>query len=50
MRKPRKSAPPKKRNLAARQAVNQKSVTLKDRRQPRGGSRNTMREDLKEID
>lgn len=35
-----------KRNLAAKQATDQKSVVMKDRRIGRGGAKNTMREDL----
>jgi hypothetical protein len=36
--------------LAAKQARNQKAGLLKDRRQPRGGARNTMRQDLEGDD
>jgi len=41
---------PKKRNLAAAQAKNQKAVVMKDRRAPRGGARNEMREDLRDAE
>ena len=47
-RKPSKV--PKKRNIAAALAKNQKAVVMKDRREPRGGARNEMKEDLREAE
>jgi hypothetical protein len=47
-RVPRAKLP--KRNLAAKQATNQKAVVMKDRREQRGGARNTMRQDLSESE
>lgn len=44
-KRPRKAALPK-RNLAAKQATNQKASVMKDRRGARGGAKNTFREDL----
>jgi hypothetical protein len=41
---------PKKRNLAAAQARNQKAGAMKDRRAPRGGAKNQMREDLEQAE
>jgi hypothetical protein len=38
--------PPKKRNLAAKAARGLKAGPMKDRRTPRGGAKNTQREDL----
>jgi hypothetical protein len=51
----RKQAPKKlpkapKRNFAAKQATNQKAVVMKDRREQRGGAKNTMRQDLGESE
>lgn len=48
----RKRPPTKlpKRNLAAKQATNQKAVVMKDRRGPRGGAKNTMRQDLQDAE
>lgn len=37
---------PTKRNLAAKQARDQKAGVMKDKRGGRGGSKNTLREDL----
>lgn len=42
----RKSATPAKRNLAAKQARDQKAGPMKDKRKGRGGARNTVKEDL----
>jgi hypothetical protein len=43
----RKPSPiPKKRNLAAKQSVDQKAGVMKDKREGRGGARNKMREAL----
>jgi hypothetical protein len=42
--KRRPSTPPKKRNLAARAARNQKAGAMKDRREPKRGARNETRE------
>jgi hypothetical protein len=39
-----------KRNLAAKQATNQKAAVMKDRRAARGGATNTMRQDLGEAE
>ena len=39
-----------KRNLAAKQATNQKAGLIKDRRTERGGAKNKQREDLSNID
>jgi len=41
---------PKKRNIAAALAKNQKAGAMKDRRTERGGAKNTMREDLTEAE
>lgn len=41
-----KRKPLPKRNLAAKQATNQKAAVMKDRRTERGGAKNTFREDL----
>lgn len=49
-KKKKPSKIPKKRNIAAALATNQKAVIMKDRRAPRGGAKNEMREDLKEAD
>jgi len=38
-----------KRNLAAKQARDQKAGVMKDRRTPRGGARNAFRDDLTEL-
>jgi hypothetical protein len=48
----RKRAPKKlpKRNLAAKQATNQKATIMKDRRTERGGAQNTMRKDLEQAE
>ncbi|MEZ5399430.1 MAG: hypothetical protein R2729_07150 [Bryobacteraceae bacterium] len=51
----KRSAPVKlpkatKRNLAAKQARDQKAGAMKDRRTSRGGSKNVFREDLTEAD
>jgi hypothetical protein len=40
------SKPPAKRNLAAKQARDQKAGPMKDKREGRGGARNVMREAL----
>jgi len=48
--KKKPSRVPKKRNLAAAQAKNQKASVMKDRRAPRGGAKNEMREDLRETE
>ena len=45
-RKPSKV--PKKRNITAALAKNQKAVVMKDRREPRGGARNETRDALRE--
>jgi len=45
MKAKKPSARPK-RNWAARAARNQKAGVMKDRRQPRGGAKNKLREDL----
>jgi hypothetical protein len=45
-RKPSKV--PKKRNITAALAKNQKAVVMKDRREPRGGARNEMKDALRE--
>lgn len=42
----KKSPIPAKRNLAAKQARDQKSGPMKDKRKGRGGARNTAKEDL----
>jgi hypothetical protein len=47
-RKPSKV--PKKRNIAAALAKNQKAGVMKDRRAPRGGAKNEMKEDLREAE
>jgi hypothetical protein len=39
-----------KRNLAAKQATDQKASVMKDRRTGRGGAKNVMRKDLEEAD
>ena len=49
-KKKKPSKVPKKRNIAAALAKNQKAVIMKDRRAPRGGAKNEMREDLREAD
>jgi hypothetical protein len=46
----KKLKPPKKRNLAAKQARDQKSGPMKDKRGGRGGSKNVMQEALREAD
>jgi len=49
--RPTKDLPPlPKRNLAAKQATDQKAAVMKDRRTPRGGAKNTMRKDLEEAE
>lgn len=40
----RKALP--KRNLAAKQATNQKAAVMKDKREGRGGAKNTFKDDL----
>lgn len=45
-RRSRKPGPPRKRNWAAQKARDQRAGPMKDRRTPRGGARNTFREDL----
>ncbi|MEP7367601.1 MAG: hypothetical protein ABI972_30440 [Acidobacteriota bacterium] len=47
-RKPSKI--PKKRNITAALATNQKAVVMKDRRTPRGGAKNEMKDDLRETE
>ncbi|MFN7921053.1 MAG: hypothetical protein U0Q16_13215 [Bryobacteraceae bacterium] len=52
---PRKPAkvklpPATKRNIAAKQARDQKAGAMKDKRGGRGGAKNVMREDLREAD
>jgi hypothetical protein len=42
--------PPKKRNLAAKQARDQKPGPMKDKRGGRGGARNVMQEALKDAE
>jgi hypothetical protein len=39
-----------KRNLSALQAKNQKAGVMKDRREPRGGARNQLRDNLREAE
>ena len=39
-----------KRNLAAKQATDQKASVMKDRRTARGGAKNLMRNDLDEAE
>ena len=46
----RPSPVPKKRNLAAKAAKDQKSGPMKDRREPRGGAKNQMRQDLDSVE
>jgi len=48
--KRKKPAARPKRNWAARAARDQKAVVLKDRRQPRGGAKNKLREDLDQVE
>jgi hypothetical protein len=49
-KKARRVALPK-RNLAAKQATNQKAGVIPDKKKTRrGGARNTMREDLSQVD
>ncbi len=50
MAKKKPSPVPRKRNITAALAKNQKSGAMKDRRAPRGGARNEMREDLRESE
>jgi hypothetical protein len=47
-RHPVPSKPPKKRNLAAKAARNQKAGAMKDRRTPKQGARNVLREALED--
>jgi hypothetical protein len=49
MAKRKPSKVPKKRNLAAKQARDQKAGPMKDKRGGRGGARNVMREDLEKV-
>lgn len=49
-KKPAKSLQRPKRNIAARFAVDQKAVVMKDKREGRGGARNTLKEDLTQKD
>jgi len=49
-KKKKPSKIPKKRNIAAALARNQKAVIMKDRREPRGGAKNEMREDMREAE
>jgi hypothetical protein len=48
MAKRKPSRPPVKRNLVAKVARNQKAGPMKDRRQPRQGARNRLRDALEE--
>jgi hypothetical protein len=45
-----KPSPTRKRNLVAKAAKNQKAGVMKDRREPRRGARNKLRDALEEKD
>lgn len=48
MAKRKPSKPPAKRNFAAKSATNQKAGAMKDRREPRKGARNRLRDALEQ--
>ena len=48
--KGKKPKPLPKRNFAAKQAVNQKAGAIKDKKEGRGGARNTFRQDSAEAE